>query len=923
MTSTEYSITRKQWKCTDCDDEQLVIGNSILPYANLEITSLTTEDDEQISTASFTEASKSNFPEIFTTAKGMKICHINCNSIRNKFEDIQILLQQPNVGVLACTESKLDPYRDTVNQFKVNNYSDIRIDNTESRGGGTIVYINSNLYYDVIENTDSKLPKSCECLTIRLYKDHLKPIYVTVIYRHPNSNLNLFNDFFTSLLVNLTTTSNNNIILGDFNINLLKNTNNATFDKNIHQHFLTCKEFNLWQLMTGPTHTNNSLLDHIYVDNKKYQELNCYGHFPYAGSDHDLCFITIKSRKIKFQPKMISYRNLKSIDPKKFSEDLLTFDLNSLDPLTSSNITCDNNFRLFNSHVMSTLDKHAPKKRRLVKGKVTPWYSSEVSQLTKKLNKELLLHRKDSSNLITNYRTTRRQRNALLLYNKKLHFKKLSNEVETSENLWSTIDKITNFRLPTKTQIHAIENNNIKITDKNEINSLFAKEFVIEADENHQLESIKQKINDYNVNYDYTNSSDCDKYPIRIEHEEIKTTIKTLKNSNNPLYPPTSIIKCFSQVFIVFLCSLFTQFINSCKIPTSFKSATIHPVFKNKGSRLSTKNYRPISILTDYCKLFEKFIAHRLNTRVDNMISEKQHAYRKNYSCNTALKELTNSIFKCIDKPKGKTVAVFIDLKKAFDSVNHSILINKLMDEYKVEPWYINILHEIYTNRTFKIVNSDDYYPFPNGICQGSALSSLLFSLFINSIGEKLTCEYLMYADDLVIFSHGTNCDEIVKVIIENMKMIAEWCTKNYVEINYDKTEFMIFHKEHDRSINEEDIKQISINNHIIKRVYKFKYLGIILDPSLTYNYHFDSVLNKVTHKIKFIHGIKRLISPKILTTLISAYIHSITDFAIEIWAVVSKAKLNLLQKKIDSLLLCYFFPSLARKKRKLRNFLI
>jgi len=92
------------------------------------------------------------------------------------------------------------------------------------------------------------------------------------------------------------------------------------------------------------------------------------------------------------------------------------------------------------------------------------------------------------------------------------------------------------------------------------------------------------------------------------------------------------------------------------------------------------------------------------------------------------------------------------------------------MTEYHIEPWFINIFNELYRNRTFKISNTSEVHPFPNGICQGSALSSLLFSLFINSIGNELDCEYLLYADELVIYTHGTSCNELAIKLANNLQ---------------------------------------------------------------------------------------------------------------------------------------------------------
>jgi len=98
----------------------------------------------------------------------MKTFHINCNSIRNKLDDIQILLQKPNNGSLACTETKLDSHRDSNNQFKISNYHKVRIDSTSNKVGGTIVYIHSNIKYEKIETPSENLPKQCESITIQI-----------------------------------------------------------------------------------------------------------------------------------------------------------------------------------------------------------------------------------------------------------------------------------------------------------------------------------------------------------------------------------------------------------------------------------------------------------------------------------------------------------------------------------------------------------------------------------------------------------------------------------------------------------------------------------------------------------------------------------------------------------------------------------
>jgi hypothetical protein len=144
-------------------------------------------------------------------------------------------------------------------------------------------------------------------------------------------------------------------------------------------------------------------------------------------------------------------------------------------------------------------------------------------------------------------------------------------------------------------------------------------------------------------------------------------------------------------------------------------------------------------LLNIYSKIFERFLFTRLNLRIEAKLISEQHGFRKDRSCSTALRIFTNYLYSAIDKRKGKAVAIFVDLKKAFDSVDQTLLIKKLMCEYNVEPWYVRILKEIFRNRVYKIDGNDKYYSMPRGVCQGSALGPLLFSLYINSVGSCFT----------------------------------------------------------------------------------------------------------------------------------------------------------------------------------------
>jgi hypothetical protein len=161
-------------------------------------------------------------------------------------------------------------------------------------------------------------------------------------------------------------------------------------------------------------------------------------------------------------------------------------------------------------------------------------------------------------------------------------------------------------------------------------------------------------------------------------------------------------------------------------------------------------------------------------------------------------------------------------------------------------------------------------------------------------------------------------------VIINNLSLqiekLCDWCELNGVNINFDKTNFMIFHKERDRTCSS-DIYKISVRNESIDRVFSFKYLGFWFDPHLNFTIHYNYVIKKVVGRIKYLRGIKRFLT-QVMKTMLNAYIHSVIDYRLDIWAVQPEAELQQIQRRIYRFLLEFYCPSHYKKRRTL-NFQI
>ena len=353
-------------------------------------------------------------------------------------------------------------------------------------------------------------------------------------------------------------------------------------------------------------------------------------------------------------------------------------------------------------------------------------------------------------------------------------------------------------------------------------------------------------------------------------------------------------------------------------LPAAFKSATVIPLYKGKGSRKSANCYRPIVILNAFCKIFERFVFSRLYTRIESSLIPEQHVYRKAKSCNTATSIFTQYVYDNIDVRNGKVGALFIDFKGAFNTISHEKVINKLMFKYRLDPFYIRAIYEIMSDRRFKFFNDTKYYSTETGCGQGSVLSSLLFSIHLNDIKSVIDLPFLAYADDILIYTHGVDVDEIVSKLENCFQKICNWCDENSMIVNFSKTKYMIFSKQSNASCIPS--KNLIVNNNVIERVEMFKYLGLFLDPQLSFELHYQHVLKNVTSRVKLIHGIRRYLSKQAFCVLVSAYVHSVMDYCIDVWCVQTKTKLSAIQSKVNNLLISYFYPFFAKLKSSKRD---
>ena len=383
--------------------------------------------------------------------------------------------------------------------------------------------------------------------------------------------------------------------------------------------------------------------------------------------------------------------------------------------------------------------------------------------------------------------------------------------------------------------------------------------------------------------------------------DEILTIICQIKSNKatGPNSIPTSILHQVRDIISKPLCNLINLSLSSGTHPELLKIANAIPVFK-KGSRLSLSNYRPISLLSNINKIFEKVIFERVYKYLEiyNLLYEKQFGFRKKHSTNHALISITEQIREALDNKKVAT-GIFVDFQKAFDTVNHNILLSKL-DHYgirgNVNNWFKSYLigrKQYVSINGFKSKEST----INHGVPQGSVLGPLLFLVYINDlhlcIQNSITYHF---ADDTNFLCIGKSLKKIQKKVNSDLKKLVSWLLANKISLNKTKTELIIFRKPRDPIPIEHKFKLNGLKLTVSRYI---KYLGVYLDDTLSGQYHCALLINKLARSNAMLSKARHFVPIDKLISIYFAIFSSHMTYGCQIWG-LNKSSLHF--KKIERL---------------------
>ena len=345
------------------------------------------------------------------------------------------------------------------------------------------------------------------------------------------------------------------------------------------------------------------------------------------------------------------------------------------------------------------------------------------------------------------------------------------------------------------------------------------------------------------------------------------------------------LLKYLSPVLTKSLCLIINQSLVTGVFPTKLKIAKVLPVFKKDDVTLMD-NYRLISLLTSISKLFEKVVFTQLYDYLhkNQLFYSSQYGFRKLHSTEFAALELTDRILKDIDD-RDVSLAIFMDLSKAFDTLDHHILLKKL-NNYGIEgpalDWFSSYLKGRQQYVELDGVSSS-FSQLSTGVPQGSILGPLLFLIYMNDIPNASTFfKYVLYADDTTLFSTINISAGATHEINNHISKVYDWLTVNKLSLNVKKTKYIVFH-----AINkniEGVIPELSINGMIIERVQNFNFLGIFFNEHMFWKTHIDIVANKLIKFSGILNKLKRFLPSYILRTLYFSMVQSRLRYGILAW---------------------------------------
>ena len=836
-----------------------------------------------------------------------RICHLNIHSLKNKVEVFKNFLISNKIGICILSETWLQ----NSDKFSINNYNIERRDRSNEtsnvdRGGGVLIAIHQSIRYHPIN-----IPQSCrdkEIIAVRLEKVSRsgEDIHLVAVYNPPSETICLDD------LVALSLGGQKTLLMGDFNAHSpvwLSKTTNASgkeIENFLEQHeFIILNDENATYESTGGS---SSIIDLALCSGNLSEDIYSFEVGEFCFSDHNPIFVDLIMREM---PKFGKFtKTVKSVNWSKFKAEMERFNHEMTLPETWTTSDLDTTGQCISQMILKSL---------------------ELSTTTKTIQYDPHSHMTLPPNIVSLIQQKREVRKAFrrtkdpliktelnyldsLIKSKIKHFKqekweRFCNELNTHQVsdylLWRKIKSIetSNLPKPRKTPSLNVASKDDLVTNPEDVANVFAD----------SLEAVFQDANDpkfdsrFKTLIENTRTSlftNNDERPITVTEAEVEDTIKKLRTRGAPGEDgiTNACLKQLPPSTYPILVSLFNASINLGHVPACWKNAVVVMIPKPLKNHSDPANFRPISLLNTLSKLLERVVLFRLNIWIgsNRILSPLQSGFRRGRQTQDHIFRLVQDGLTAFNRDQSMG-AIFIDIEKAFDRVWHDGLlfkINNLRIPNYLGIWISNYLH----NRTFKVrIGSaySSYKPIKAGVPQGSVLGPVLFNLFFNDISDQIAnkVELGKFADDLSAWTAFNNIRIIESRLQNQLTLIEDWMNTWRTKLSTNKTVWTIFKKNNSCTSN---LLSLEYNGELIKMDRNPKFLGLTLDPGLTFNKYANIIRERTAKRINILRRIRGKswgASSKLIMTTYKILIRPIIDYTPFITPLMSVSNYMILER--------------------------
>ena len=791
------------------------------------------------------------------------------------------------------------------NCYPLEGHAFTQLNRSTRSGGGVCIYAKEQLKFNFRNDLSLFDEHNFESIFIELECEKGKNIIVGEIYRNPSSDFNNFKTNYEKILDQIGHEKKEIIIGTDQNLNYLK----------INQHSQTSEflDINLSNgilpVITKPTritHDKATLIDNIYIDLKNSHQ-SLAGIILNDMSDHLPCFLFIEKhcKKSPSNDKMTT----RKITPAVI--EAMNKEIGQIDWQKVYSEPVNIAFESFSNRVTNVLNSKAPLISKTIPMKYVrrePWMTKGLIASSIECNKLYIksLGKTANAKEVIDYKSYRNRYNYIKRNAKKSYYtEKVYKYKDNSKKLWQMLNTMIGK-----------SNDKANITDT----------FIINGQPCSHPEVIAESFCDFftsvgkkfaakipKANKKFTDSLrgtfNNSIFFTPTDQSEILKLINGLKSKTSSGHDDINsiVLKSISTSICIPLAKLINKSLSSGIVPDIWKIAKIVPIYKAK-EKTDLTNYRPISLLPVLSKILEKIVHKRVYSFLVkyDILYQSQYGFRDKRSTTDAVTEFCSDTLLDFDK-RNYTLSVFLDLSKAFDTVDHGIMLRKL-EHYGIRGCALDWFRSYLTDRKQYVHYKNCNSVMQNiecGVPQGSVLGPLLFIIYTNDLPNCLgKTKSILFADDTTVYIAGNRKNNLFSIMKHELIDLIDWFRCNKLSLNISKTNFILF-----------EPQRLTLNDHCtyidcqlkfgpenINEVNCTKFLGIELDKHLKWTQQFSKLMSKLSRGVYFLNKVKNFLPHNALKTLYYSLFQSHLNYGLLIWGSSMTAdmedKLMKMQKK-------------------------